>query len=456
MQTCGELFIITNHPVINFECCRETVAVVVHRMQISPNTKGKTVAPSNSPRQISFHNRIAGLAALVAACSLALVAGCSKPVEKPEDIRPVRAIQLTADNVDVVAEFSGEVRARVESRLGFRVGGKIVARKVDVGTVVKRGQILMQLDPQDLQLAQAQSNAGLKAAESNRDLARAELKRYQELREKNFVSQAVLDGKETTYKAAQAIYEQASAGYKNQSNQTGYTTLLSDVDGVVTSVDAEVGQVVGAGNPVVRVADLGEKEIVIGIPEDKVDTVRRISDVRVRIWARPNEAIPGKIRELSPIADPATRTFTAKVSIPTAPPDVKLGMTAYVTFAAKTRNAMIKVPLTALLQEKATTAVWVVENGAVKLVPVQVAGPAGNDILLAGGVTPGQTIVTAGVNLLKPGQKVKILGDDPVAKKEADALARADMSTAPSTGSAAKAASVNLMSSANAGAGGVQ
>lgn len=347
-----------------------------------------------------------------------LLAGCSKPVEKVEEIRPVRAMQLSADNVDVIAEFSGDVRARVESRLGFRVGGKIVSRKVDVGSTVKRGQVLMQLDPQDLQLAQAQANAGLRAAESNRDLARAELKRYQELRAKNFVSQAVLDAKETAYKAAQASFEQAQAGYRNQSNQAGYTTLVSDVDGVVTGVDAEVGQVVAAGSPVVRVAKTGDKEIVIGIPEDKVDALRRVSDVRVRTWANPTQIIPGKLRELSPVADPATRTYTAKISIPNAPDGIKLGMTAYVAFAGKTANEMIKLPLTALFQDKSSTAVWVVENGSVKLVPIQVGGTSGNDILVAGGIAPGQTIVTAGVNLLKPGQKVKILGDEAIAKPD--------------------------------------
>ena len=362
--------------------------------------------------------------AVLAMSSVVLLAGCSKPVEKTEEIRPVRAIRLAADNVDVVAEFSGDVRARVESRLGFRVGGKIVARKVDVGTVVKRGQVLMQLDPQDLQLAQAQANAGLKAAESNRDLARAEMRRYQELREKNFVSQAVLDGKETTFKAAQASYEQALAAFRNQSNQAGYTTLVADADGVVTGVDAEVGQVVTAGTPVVRVAQAGEKEIVIGIPEGKVDTLRRISDVRVRTWARPDESFPGKIRELSPVADPATRTYTAKISIPNAPEGVKLGMTAYVAFAAKTPDAMIRLPLTALLQQKSATSVWLVENGAVKPVPVQIAGMAGNDILVAGGVSPGQTVVTAGVNLLKPGQKVKILGEDLPSSDDAKTAAK--------------------------------
>ncbi|HEY0843869.1 MAG TPA: efflux RND transporter periplasmic adaptor subunit [Noviherbaspirillum sp.] len=365
-----------------------------------------------------------------------MLSACSKPVEKTEDIRPVRAVRLSADNVEAIAEFPGDVRARVESRLGFRVGGKIVARKVDVGMPVKRGQLLMQLDPQDLQLAQAQANAGLKAAEGNRDLARAELKRYQELREKNFVSQAVLDGKETAYKSAQASYEQALAAYRNQSNQAGYTSLIADVDGVVTSVDAEVGQVVAAGSPVVRVAQTGEKEIVIGIPEDKVETMRRISDVRVRTWAKPNESVPGRLRELSPVADPATRTYTAKISIPNAPDHIKLGMTAYVTFAAKTKEPMIKLPLTALFQDKAATSVWVVEGDTVKLVPIQIAGAAGNDVIVADGIAPGQTIVTAGVNLLKPGQKVKILGEDSSARTD-NALASSDVAAqAASAGSA--------------------
>ena len=352
-----------------------------------------------------------------------VMTGCAKPVEKAEDIRPVRAMTLTNGNSDVIAEYPGEVRPRVESRLGFRVGGKIVARKVDPGAIVKRGQVLMQLDPQDLQLVQAQADAGLKAADSNLALAKAELGRYQDLRAKNFVSQAVLDAKETAYKAAQSSRDQAFAAHKNQLNQTGYATLVSDVGGVVTSVDGEVGQVVAAGTPVIRVAQTGEKEIVIGIPENKVETLRRISDVRVRIWANPEDVIVGKVRELSPIADAATRTYTAKISIPNAPDEVRLGMTAYVSFADKTPDAMIKVPLSALFQEKAQTAVWVVESGAVRLAPVQVFGPSGNDILISSGVAPGQTIVTAGVNMLKPGQKVKILGDDPVTKDDKHAAA---------------------------------
>lgn len=352
--------------------------------------------------------------------SALMLVSCAKTPEKSEEIRPVRVMTLSASDVALDAEFSGEVRARVESRLGFRVGGKIVARKVDVGNMVKRGQVLMQLDPQDLQLAQVQSVAGLKASESNRDLARAELKRYQDLRDKNFVSQAVLDGKETAFRAAQASYEQAVAQNKTQSNQTAYTTLVADADGVVTGVDAEVGQVVAAGNPVVRVAQLGEKEIVIGIPEDKVDTLRNVSDVKIRVWAQPNDLISGKIREISPIADPVTRTFTMKVSMLDAPADVRLGMTAYVRFATKTAAPQIKVPMTALFQDKSGSAVWVVENNTAKLVPVQIGGTSGNDITLTSGVASGQTIVTAGVNSLKPGQKVSILGEAVVATPVVD------------------------------------
>jgi len=346
---------------------------------------------------------------MVAACAL-LLAACSKEAPKTEDIRPVRAIVLQSSDIDVNAEFSGEVRARVESRLGFRVGGKIVSRKVDVGTVVKRGQVLMDLDPQDLKLSQAQAMAALRAAETNRDLASAELKRYQELRDKNFVSQAILDAKLSAAKSAQAQVDSAQAAYRGQSNQAGYASLESDIDGVVTAVDAEVGQVVAPGTPVVRVAKTDEKEIVFGVPEDKVDTLRAISDVHVRLWASPDKSVLGKIREISPVADPSTRTYAFRVSIPASLAEAKLGMTALVAFASRTPQPQIKVPLTALFHEKAATSVWVVENGAVRLVPVTVSGVSGNDLVLGSGVKPGQTVVTAGVNLLKPGQKVTILG----------------------------------------------
>ncbi|BDT59019.1 hemolysin secretion protein D [Massilia varians] len=363
-------------------------------------------------------------AACAAPLLLVLLAGCGKEAAKTEDVRPVRAIELVASSGGEQVEFSGDVRARYESRLGFRVGGKIVERRVDVGAIVKDGQVLMRLDPQDLRLAEAQARATLRAAETERDLAQADYKRHQNLRAQNFVSQAVLDAKQAALRAAQANVDAARAGFRGQSNQAGYANLESDTDGVVTAVDAEVGQVVAAGAPVVRVARTDEKEVVIGIPEDRVEALRQASKVNVRLWARRDEAIPGTIREVSPVADPATRTYTVKVAIP-ARADVRLGMTATVemTTAGTANASALRVPLSALVQDKGVTSVWVVEQGAVQLRKVEVAGQSGNDILLSGGVQPGQTVVTAGVHLLKPGQKVRILTADVARRGDTEAAA---------------------------------
>ena len=363
-------------------------------------------------------------AAYAAPLLLSLLAGCGKEEPKTEEVRPVRAIQLAAGNGGERVEFSGDVRPRYESRLGFRVGGKIVERRVDVGANVKDGQVLMRLDPQDLRLAEAQARATLRAAETERDLAQADYKRHQNLRAQNFVSQAVLDAKQAALRAAQANVDAARAGFRGQSNQAGYANLESDTDGVVTAVDAEVGQVVAAGAPVVRVARTDEKEVVIGIPEDRVEALRQASSVSVRLWANRAESLPGKIREVSPVADPATRTYTVKVSIP-ARADIRLGMTATVemTTSGGANASALRVPLSALVQDKGATSVWVVEKDAVQLRKVEVSGQSGNDILLSGGVQPGQTVVTAGVHLLKPGQKVRILTADVSRRGDTEAAA---------------------------------
>lgn len=363
-------------------------------------------------------------AAYVAPLLLSLLAGCAKEEPKLEEVRPVRAIQLAAGNGGERVEFAGDVRARYESRLGFRVGGKIVERRVDVGANVKDGQVLMRLDPQDLRLAEAQARATLRAAETERDLAQADYKRHQNLRAQNFVSQAVLDAKQAALRAAQANVDAARAGLRGQSNQAGYANLESDTDGVVTAVDAEVGQVVAAGAPVVRVARTDEKEVVIGIPEDRVEALRQASEVSVRLWANRAESLPGKIREVSPVADPATRTYTVKVSIP-ARADIRLGMTATVEMATRggANASALRVPLSALVQDKGATSVWVVEKDVVQLRKVEVAGQSGNDILLSSGVQAGQTVVTAGVHLLKPGQKVRILTADVSRRGDTEAAA---------------------------------
>ncbi len=341
-----------------------------------------------------------------------LLAACSEKPPVVEDIRPVRAIQIAAAGAETVLELAGEIQPRYESRLGFRVSGKVIARQVEIGSVVKRGQVLMQIDPRDLQLSQSQANASVNAAASNLSLAKAEYERYRELRQKNFVSQAVLDAKEASYKSALANHEQSNAALNIATNQNSYANLIADADGVVTALQAEAGQVVAAGTPVVQLARTGEKEARISIPEDQVELVRQVKEMKVRIWANQSLVLRGQLRELSPVADPATRTYTAKISIPNAPPEVRLGMTATVSFITKADKNLIRLPLTALLDDKNQTSIWVIENGVVRSVPVQVGGVMGNEVVIASGVSAGQMIVTAGVNTLRPGQKVKVLGQE--------------------------------------------
>jgi membrane fusion protein, multidrug efflux system len=374
------------------------------------NSKGKTVLHmmNNSRSQVatSLVTRLSVFAMTL------LLAACSEKPPVVEDIRPVRAMQISSAGAENMIELAGDIQPRYESRLGFRVGGKVIARQVEIGSVVKRGQVLMQIDPRDLQLSQSQANASVNAAASNLSLAKAEYERYRDLRQKNFVSQAVLDAKEAAYKSALANHEQSNAALNIATNQNSYANLVADADGVVTALQAEAGQVVAAGTPVVQLARTGEKEARISIPEDQVELVRQVKEMQVRIWANQALVLRGQLRELSPVADPATRTYTAKISIANAPPEVRLGMTATVSFITKANKNLIRLPLTALLNEKNQTSLWVIENSVVKSVPVQVGGVMGNEVVIASGVNAGQMIVTAGVNTLRPGQKVKVLGQE--------------------------------------------
>ncbi|BDB23937.1 efflux RND transporter periplasmic adaptor subunit [Cupriavidus sp. P-10] len=350
------------------------------------------------------------IAALVAV-SAVTVAGCGKKAEPAPEVRPVRLMQLSPHSGKTAFEFSGDVRPRVESRLGFRVGGKIAARLVDVGAVVTRGQPLARLDPTDLSLAEAGSRAQFEAAKTDRDLAASDLKRYNDLYAKGFISAAEQHRRQASFEAADSRLRQAQAGLRSQANQTAYAVLHADADGVVTAIDAEVGQVVTPGQPVVRVAQTAEKEVAIGLPEDQVDLLRGITDVSIHTWAEPQRALPGRVREIAAAADPVTRTYATRVTIPNPPADLKLGMTAVVTFVRTGATPAIRVPLTALLQEQGRNQVWIYDAaaGTVKPVTVTLGDAVGNEVEVRQGLAPGQTIVTAGVHLLRPGQKVRPL-----------------------------------------------
>ena len=346
--------------------------------------------------------------------SAALLAACSRPAPPEEPVRSVKLLTVGVGSLQSSVEYSGEVRARVESRLGFRVAGKIVQRQAQLGQHVKAGQVLAQLDPRDYQLAADAARAQLQSATTQRDLAAADFKRYQALKDQNFISGAELERRDASLKAAQATLDQARAQLSSQGNQAAYTTLVADVSGVITGIDAEPGQVVAAGTPVVRIAQDGPRDVVFAVPEDKVGLMVPNSEVSLHGWAASGE-LAGRVREVAASADPATRTYQVKVAIEGAqmPP---LGSTVSVRPQALSHAGIpaIKLPTSALRQEGQGTAVWVYEagpdgtSGMVKSQAVQIATADGNEAVVAGGLAPGMQVVATGVHVLSPGQKVLV------------------------------------------------
>lgn len=379
-----------------------------------------------------------------------LLAACSKPAPPEEPIRAVKVVTVGLDSIHSGAEFAGEVRARVESRLGFRVAGKIVRRQAEPGQRVKVGDVLAQLDPQDYKLAADAARAQVVAAATNRDLAAADFKRFKELRDQNFISGAELERREASLKAAQAQLEQAQAQSSGQGNQASYTTLLADVSGVVTSIEAEPGQVVAAGTPVVRIAQDGPRDVVFSVPEDRVALIKTGSSVDVRVWSA-NTTLKAVVREVAASADPVTRTFGVKVSLD-AKDNLALGTTVSVVPQAFDRRGVqvIKLPTSAFHQVGNSSTVWVLDTSSmtVKLQPVQIATADGNEVVVSAGLQPGMLVVSAGVHVLSPGQKVTIYKEKSVAapvinspeaiNSVATAVPAASAPVAPASATAAK------------------
>ena len=355
--------------------------------------------------------------------SVALLSACGKPAEPVEVVRPVRAVRLASPTVDEGTWYSGEVRPRVESRLGFRVAGKIVRRVVDVGATVKAGQVLAALDPRDLQLQNASAEAQLAATRTDVATADADLRRHRELQGQGFISGALLEQKQNAAAAAHSRYDQAIANLRVQGNQAGYATLVADADGVVTGVDAEVGQVVTIGQSVVRVAQTRERELAVAVPEQVVASLAPGSPASLALWSRPGTRLEGKVREIAPAADAATRTYAVRVAIPAAPDFVLIGMTGSVRFGdgAVGRRPPV-APLSALFRasgagkersSQQSASLWVIDPQTlrVRAVDVTLGAPVGNSVTIEDGARAGDWIVTAGVNLLKADQRVSILAD---------------------------------------------
>lgn len=362
---------------------------------------------------------------LAAATSALLLAACSKP---PPPEEPIRAVKIMTVGVDTFAsgyEFAGEVKAQVESRLGFRVGGKIIKRQAELGQRVKAGQILAQLDPQDYKLAADAARAQLQAAATNRDLAAADYKRFAALKEQNFISGAELERREATLKAAQAQVDQAQSQLNVQGNQAKYAVLVADVSGIVTAIEAEPGQVVSAGTPVVRIAADGVRDVVFSVPEDKVSGIKPGMAMKVRGWAQDAQAAStvAKVREVAASADPATRTYQVKLALSGAAVPPPLGATVYVLpegLGGVQGMPVIKLPTSALRREGQNSAVWVLDKPTMTLKSqtIQIATADGNEAVIASGLQPGMLVVSAGVHVLSAGQKVTIYQEKVAAAPE--------------------------------------
>jgi membrane fusion protein, multidrug efflux system len=344
--------------------------------------------------------------------ALLLLSACSK-TEEPAVLRPVLVVQpgaaMSANSV-----YSGEVRALEEPQLAFRISGKVAKRFVDVGTPVKAGQALAELDASDVNLQAQSSQAALASAQSDLDLAKSELARYKKLVDQQIVSRSLYDTRVSTFNAAAARVKQARAASQVSGNQTAYAVLRAPRDGVIAQRMAEVGQVVAAGQAVFVLATNSGREIAISVSEQDVAKFQPGMPMSVELWAASGKIFPAKLREISPSADPLARTFAAKVSFQAEGVKAEVGQSARV-YVQDSNGSQMSLPLSAIYQRDKKPAVWIVEKSSagslmphkVRLVSVQIGAYGETSVPIISGIKPTDLVVSAGVHLLLDGQAVK-------------------------------------------------
>ena len=340
---------------------------------------------------------------IILSALLLTAAGCSDDAAK-ETPAPLVRTMTVGDATASEGGYTGTVRGRYETRLAFQVGGQILSRNVNVGAHVRAGDVLMVIDARDVQQQANATNAAAQAARSRYELARTERARYEQLYAAQAISEAMLDQYRTNERAAEAAYRQAVAQDTASHNALGYTNLVAGADGVISNITAEEGQIIAAGQTVMTLTQEGEREIEIAVPESRLAEVSVGMPAAIALWAN-SAAYTGILRELSPVPDAATRTYTARIALTDAPADLPLGMTARVRLGASVQDGAA-IPLSALYQTGDTAQVYVVEDDAVHLVPVTVTAFRTNDALVMG-LPQGARIVTAGVHQLHEGEKVR-------------------------------------------------
>ncbi len=363
-----------------------------------------------------FGRRFFIFALIVAALFPAGLTGCNSSATD-EQVAPEQPPLVSSQIVrpkGALADppFAGEVRGRHEAALGFRVPGKIIARHVDPGDRVKKGAPLMQVDAKDIKEAVFAAKAQLSAAKSQYSLAADQLGRFKALYKEDFMSKAELDRYQNGHDSARALLKQAKAQYTQAQNQLTYCNLNADDNGVILDVRAEAGQVVAAGMPVVIMVKGPLREVEIDVPENRVSAVQPGARFKLSFWALPDLTLAGSVRIVSPVADPVTRTYKARITITDPPDTVKLGMTATALPEKGRRDDHILIPVSAVYQTGDTPTVWVIENHKVRRQPVTLGDLAEDGrVTVSKGLSPGDQIVTAGVHKLMEGQAVRTEAD---------------------------------------------
>jgi RND family efflux transporter MFP subunit len=355
----------------------------------------------------SYSKLLAGLSLALMAVALA---GCNDTVaQKAAPTRPVLVTTVHYEAESPERSFVGTIRPRIETDMGFRVPGKVAKRLVEVGQTVDVGQPLAMLDEVDLKLQAEQAEAEFRAATGVLAQAAAAETRAKELRAKGWATDAQLDQARAAADAARARLNRAQRSVELTNNSLSYATLLADSRGIVTATLIDAGQVVAAGQTAVRVARFAEKEAVVAIPETLVGRAKE-GVATVSLWSEPSKKYAAKLREIAPAADPATRTYLAKFSLPGAGDSVSLGMTATVTLCDPATSRVARLPLSALFSEGGNPSFYVVDDkGDVALKPVAVKSYDSNNVLITGGIDEGAKVVALGVQKLDPAQKVRVV-----------------------------------------------
>jgi RND family efflux transporter MFP subunit len=368
------------------------------------------------PRELKMFVRsiFASYYRLLAGLSLALMAialtGCNElAAEKAAPSRPVLVSTVHYEAESPSRSFVGTIRPRIEADMGFRVPGKVAKRLVEVGQTVDLGQPLATLDEVDLKLQAEQADAEFHAATGVLAQAAAAETRAKDLRAKGWATDAQLDTAKASADEARARLDRAVRSVELTKNSLSYATLVADTRGVVTATLIDAGQVVASGQTAIRVARFGEKEAVVAIPETLLGRAKD-GVATVTLWSDPNKKYAAKLREIAPAADPATRTYLAKFSLPDAGDAVSLGMTATLTLSDPETTRVARLPLSALFNEGGDPSFYVVgDNGDVVLKPVKVKSYESNDVVISAGVDDGARVVALGVQKLDPAQKVRVV-----------------------------------------------